>query len=42
MPSDESGRVKGQLGSGPNKAERAREREAILRQMEDFGALLKV
>lgn len=35
MPSQESGRIKGQLGTGPNKAERAREREAILRQLEE-------
>ena len=28
----------GQLGTGPNKAERAREREAILKQLEAGGA----
>lgn len=35
MPSQETGRIKGQLGTGPNKAERAREREAILKQLEE-------
>jgi len=35
MPSQETGRIKGQLGTGPNKAERAKEREAILRQLEE-------
>ena len=29
--------LQGQLGTGPNKAERAREREAILRQLEEMG-----
>lgn len=33
-PQRTSGPAQGQLGTGPNKAERAKEREAILRQME--------
>ena len=33
-PNALNGPAQGQLGTGPNKAERAKEREAILRQME--------
>ncbi|CAE7446418.1 unnamed protein product [Symbiodinium natans] len=35
MPAHESGRIKGQLGTGASKAARAKEREAILQQMEE-------
>eukprot|EP00930_Biecheleria_cincta_P053571 TRINITY_DN3913_c0_g1_i1.p1 TRINITY_DN3913_c0_g1~~TRINITY_DN3913_c0_g1_i1.p1 ORF type:complete len:713 (-),score=177.88 TRINITY_DN3913_c0_g1_i1:136-2274(-) len=34
-PAEEAGRIKGQLGGGSSKAERARERAAILQQMEE-------
>jgi len=34
-PAQESGRIKGQLGTGASKAARAKEREAILQQMEE-------
>lgn len=34
-----NGPAQGQLGTGPNKAERAKEREAILRQMEVGGSI---
>lgn len=34
-PAEETGRIKGQLGGGTSKTERARERAAILQQMEE-------
>lgn len=35
LPSQDDARVRGQMGGGTNKAQRAKEREAIMRQMEE-------